>query len=290
MNIIKLILLQLFIHLSGIQVVFCQESRLLDACIKNSNYIFEGVVISSTPFCGPDDKTYTSHIVKISKIFKGDLKCGNVAVINGPPTFLDAAKTIEESDAAVLEKGYPGIFMCINTKRPSINLPKENPFPLTFYSGDEAFIYYYIIGDTEIHEFDHPKINTTSSIRDYITYKTGINYKFCSIINHPCEPGEIKLLPPQVIVCYADTHSNVKDVNIEVHLSPTNILNIPITNEAQTSFSVDIYDKNGAVVLGKDNLSLANLQNLDLNGLKPDNYTGKVKCGNRLYHFKFNKK
>ena len=94
-----------------------------------TDYIFEGVVIKTYPYMTADEKSiYTSNVIQITKIFKGDstLSCGTIELITDggqlPDIGLHGSHTLE------MKVGEQGLFLCDhNTKE----LPQASYFPFT---------------------------------------------------------------------------------------------------------------------------------------------------------------
>lgn len=146
----KKLLLSIAITIFGF-ILNAQEvpTSLLDR-INAVNYIFEGKVLESKPyFTNNGQYIRTSNLVQITKILKGNLRCGTIEIItNGGE--LDN-KEISISHSLELYPNAMGIFLCNETTRPLS--------PIDFYSEtnieklegqfeNQSFIQYWWNGQT----------------------------------------------------------------------------------------------------------------------------------------------
>lgn len=146
----KKLLLSIAITIFGF-ILNAQEvpTSLLDR-INAVNYIFEGKVLESKPyFTNNGQYIRTSNLVQITKILKGNLRCGTIEIItNGGE--LDN-KEISISHSLELYPNAMGIFLCNETIRPLS--------PIDFYSEtnieklegqfeNQSFIQYWWNGQT----------------------------------------------------------------------------------------------------------------------------------------------
>jgi len=112
----------------------------LERKIQNAPFIFEGEVISSQSFMPEEQKIiYTSHIVKISKILKGDFLNDEVEIITvgGSVNGL----RLDVTNNLMLRDDWEGIFFCRNTVRPALNRSNSG-LVLRVYEGEQGFIRY----------------------------------------------------------------------------------------------------------------------------------------------------
>jgi hypothetical protein len=295
-NFKKIFLLQVVLLLGFYHSAVCQIIHVpFDSCIKNAEFIFEGMVVSSKSYETPDSNVYTASIVKISKIFKGRLKCGNVEIITMGGRVGNEIVDIE--DGFMLSgTGYGGVFMCSESLFPALNAPRENPKALDVYAGSQSFVLY------KIHKKDTipgEVFKTTSALYKYIESKTGRDYSSCEISN------EIMTLPPVESIHNEIVEQNKLPQknndfesggslpvvqNIEVFPNPiTNIAIIKIPNDLPVNLV--IYDDSGKTVFQKENADEKMLQKLDLSSLKPGNYIGRAAStnGKNIFNFKFGK-
>jgi len=151
----------------------------LDSCIKESDFIFEGTVISETGFTPPDSSwLYFSDIVKVSKVLKGNIQCGTVEIINEASSWRNG----DISDVpGGCNLGDQGIFMCTKeTFWPYLTPPTENPYPLNMYYGRDHFTSYLINGnDTTIQSLD---FKTSLAAFNYIQKKLAGNPKTVPLV------------------------------------------------------------------------------------------------------------
>lgn len=113
--------------------------------INEVNFIFEGKVIHSKPYYAHNGQyIYTSNTVEITKILKGDLKCGTIEIITKGGEIDD--KKLEVSHSLELLKGSSGIFLCSETNRPLSIVdfyPETNPEKLEATFETQSFIRYW---------------------------------------------------------------------------------------------------------------------------------------------------
>lgn len=111
----------------------------LDQRVTNSTTIFEGKVLSSKSYW--DDKRaniYTSNIVEVYKVFKGNLTAATVEVITEGGTVGTEKQSVTHT--LELENGYVGVFMANNYTVK----PLQNPTLKSYrtYSDSQGFINY----------------------------------------------------------------------------------------------------------------------------------------------------
>src|SRR5690606_23961989 len=113
--------------------------------INEVNFIFEGKVTHSKPYYAHNGQyIYTSNTVEITKILKGDLKCGTIEIITKGGEIDD--KKLEVSHSLELLKGSSGIFLCSETNRPLSIVdfyPETNPQNLDPTFETQSFIRYW---------------------------------------------------------------------------------------------------------------------------------------------------
>ncbi len=289
----RFIAIHIVAFLSFLTIVKGQDIP-LDTMIKHSQYIIEGKVISSTPFITKDSDLYTSNIVQVNKIFKGNLRCGNVEIT----TLQSASINIhlkgnlnwvgsQVSDPIpALNKGNIGVFFCINTSFPSDTAPKENPKNIQLI--EMPLIYNFSSLDTISLKKEHALIKA----------KIGHGYSSCAVPNEPMDPGSAEVMPSNqdgYPLLNKKTNNDILTApnqiikNIEVYPNPVSgTINIKLP-DSEIEIIIEIYDDSGKAVFKKENISATELQNLDVAHLKPGNYTGIATSSMNTYHFKFTK-
>ena len=139
--------------------------------IQNAPFIFEGEVISSQSFIPEEQKIiYTSHIVKISKILKGDFPNDEVEIITlgGEVNGIG----LKVTNNLMLRDGWEGVFFCKNTVRPSLNRSNSG-LALRVYEGEQGFIYYQNnFGSTTAKTIFHYYENVETDLLSVIEQKT----------------------------------------------------------------------------------------------------------------------
>jgi hypothetical protein len=139
--------------------------------IQNAPFIFEGEVISSESFMPEEQKIiYTSHIIKISKILKGDFPNDEVEIITvgGSVNGL----RLDVTNNLMLRDGWEGIFFCRNTVRPVLNRSNSG-LALRVYEGEQGFIRYQNhFGSTTAKTVFHHYENVETELLSVIEQKT----------------------------------------------------------------------------------------------------------------------
>ncbi len=131
-------------------IPFLSKSQIIEKAlierINKSQYIFEGQVIRAKGYWN-NDKTYiyTSLTIDIKKIFKGNLICGKVELINEGGEVGDSI-SLQISHNLILKEGQKGIFLCRETTKelPAIDYyPEENYQKLEATFNEQGYIKYF---------------------------------------------------------------------------------------------------------------------------------------------------
>ncbi len=167
-----------------------QVKSLLDR-VNNADYIFEGQVIKTNSYWNKDsNKIYTSNVVQISRIFKGDLQCGTVELITNGGTVDD--KTECNSHYITMSEGTTGIFLCGQNEKqlsPTAFYQFSNPDKLTMIFEQQSLIKYILEGgDWKAYDVTQ-KFGDLAALYGYTDYLTQLNYIDCvdgeSLLNIP---------------------------------------------------------------------------------------------------------
>lgn len=159
--------------------------------VNNAGYIFEGQVIKTYSYWNKDsDKIYTSNVVQISRIFKGDLQCGTVELITNGGTVDD--KTECNSHYINMSEGTTGIFLCGQNEKqlsPTAFYQFSNPDKLTMIFEQQSLIKYILEGgDWKAYDVTQ-KFADLAALYGYTDYLTQLNYVDCadgeSLLNVP---------------------------------------------------------------------------------------------------------
>lgn len=192
-------------------IITCTKAQekyqpLLDR-VQKSNYIFEGIVLETKPYKTTDDRMiYTSNLIEITKVFKGELECGTVELITTGGIVNE--KEVSQSHALTLEKGYKGIFMAALTNKELSAVNFFNETNLEKLEGrfeTQSYIKYLEDGAI-LKAFD--KFQSWDSIvklYDLTTIATGINYIDCNnaaTLLYPTNPSNLTPENPQVFPIY----------------------------------------------------------------------------------------
>jgi hypothetical protein len=150
--------------------------------INSVDYIFEGKVIGRTPYRTSSGQTiYTSNLIEISKVLKGNLQCGTVELItNGGRIGTDQTLVFHHLE---LEEGDVGVFLCKETNfelpSPQIFSPTNN-LALEGTYGTQSFIKYTDIdGNWTAHDiqFNFDSLNQLYNSAQLIT---GLYFTDCN--------------------------------------------------------------------------------------------------------------
>jgi hypothetical protein len=116
----------------------------LNQRIDKSAYIFEGKVMESKSFYGPDNRMiYTSHLVQVYSVFKGQFAGDQLEIITEGGRVGDEMVLISHN--LELRPNQHGIFFANSTTRPSDRQPNSG-LHLRVYAGLQGFIHYYFDG------------------------------------------------------------------------------------------------------------------------------------------------
>ncbi len=193
MNFIKIVFYQILVLLCVCKFSIGQFMKIpIGTSIKNSQYIFEGRVISSTPFLAADSNIYTSNIVKISKIFKGNIRCGDIEITTQQDAHLPGTtkhgnagigNNILVFDGSGLYKGNTGIFLCTKTYMASLSAPKENPKNIQLYVN--TMLYQIQNGDTLAVSSGDTSFPSVNAAREFFCSQTGHLFTSCGTFSEP---------------------------------------------------------------------------------------------------------
>lgn len=164
---------------------FAQEvyTKIEDRIIA-SDYIFEGVVIKTYPYMTADGmRIYTSNVIQITKIFKGDstFSCGTIELITSGGQLPDIGMC--GSHLLQMSVGDQGLFLCDqNTKE----LPQSSYFPFTVptkvnpkFEWQSFIKYLYNYNNLSAYDI-WGAYDSLSQIYDLTQLLTQISYTDCS--------------------------------------------------------------------------------------------------------------
>lgn len=150
--------------------------------INTVDYIFEGEVLNTQFYESPTSHSInTSNLIKITKIFKGDLQCGTVELITTGGEYNNIFSY--SSHTLQPERGAKGVFLCKDNWReaPAANFwSATNTQLLGAYFEDQSFISYSIENNQIIA---HDILGSFDSIAQFYNLAqiiTGFNYQVCN--------------------------------------------------------------------------------------------------------------
>lgn len=199
----------LIICFLAVKISTAQENyqKLIDRA-STVDYIFEGVVIETKPYESKNEKTiYTSNLIEITKVFKGDLSCGTVEFITIGGQVRE--KRMRGAHALQLEKGSKGFFFSrITNKELSIVnfFNATNTEKLDAQFENQSFIKYLEDGSILKAIDMWYNFDSLNQLYDLATLATGFNYVDCNnastlIAPHPTTGSPIQT--PQVFPHYS---------------------------------------------------------------------------------------
>lgn len=116
----------------------------LEERTQNSDIIIEGEVISQKSFWDSrHENIYTSNIIRVYKVFKGEVKAEEIELITKGGTV--GMKMHVHSTALDLSKGEQGIFF-LSKNQPIQNTPGGQRVKTRAYAGPQGFINYNLAG------------------------------------------------------------------------------------------------------------------------------------------------
>lgn len=174
---------------------------LMEAYLQ-SEYIFEGVVVSQCTYEDGGNNIYTTNIIQISKIVKGNLTCGTVAIVTMGGTNDDGSNLTVDHQIQY-NVGVVGMFMCNNITYPytACDATPTNAQPLMLTYGEYgSFEYLFDLVNNEVVGFNS-QFPTLQSFYEFLV-AIGINIVNCnaSIIENIQAQKNIKFIPNTNIV------------------------------------------------------------------------------------------
>ncbi|MCZ2130266.1 MAG: T9SS type A sorting domain-containing protein [Bacteroidia bacterium] len=150
--------------------------------INTVDYIFEGEVLNSQSYqLSTSHEIYTSNLIKISKIFKGDLECGTVELITTGGIINNILS--RTSHTLQPERGDKGIFLCKANWRdapPNNFWNATNNQLLGAYFEDQSFISYSIENNQIIAHDVLGSFDSLAQVYNLAQIITGFNYIVCN--------------------------------------------------------------------------------------------------------------
>lgn len=149
--------------------------------VNTADCIFEGQVIRSDSYWNADSTDIlTSHTIAITKIFKGDMICGTVEVLNPGGRVGDRVLTL--SHHVTLRTGEIGLFFCngTNLESPQVDYyPETNSFELEITFSEQGVYKYYF------DYLNHPvtgmfyNFDSLAQVYDLLELYNQVNYIDC---------------------------------------------------------------------------------------------------------------
>ncbi len=186
------------------------------------DYIFEGEVIKSTPYKTANGRyIYTSNTIEISKILKGNLKCGTIELITDGGIVDD--HWVDRSHSLNLTEKCKGIFLATNTGKElsSVDFYDENnlqKIEATFQN--QSFIKYWHDGvEWRISDLwaNYDSLIQVYNLAELIT---GLNFKDCersSLFENDNEEHEVEIAEKAIVMPIYDPAEFEKLKNYVAH-------------------------------------------------------------------------
>lgn len=150
--------------------------------INTVDYIFEGEVLNSQSYqISSSHEIYTSNLIKISKIFIGELECGTVELITAGGVINNILS--KTSHTLQPEVGDKGIFLCKSNWRdapPTNYWNATNGQLLGAYFEDQSFISYSIENNQIIAHDILGSFDSLAQVYNLAQIITGFNYVVCN--------------------------------------------------------------------------------------------------------------
>lgn len=164
------------------------DTTLLVDIIGSVDYIFEGQVTQKC--CFLDSSTgliYTSNMVHITKIGKGDITCGTVQVITEGGSLDD--RTLSVSHNTEFNVGYAGVFICSKSSYPHSNSCErgDNPQELMMALTYDGLIDYYNDPFNTIARGYHLSFDQIQDLYNFLQVNAGISLSICDSSFNPID-------------------------------------------------------------------------------------------------------
>jgi len=142
--------------------------------VANSTLIVEGKVISQNSFWNSSaDFIYTSNVIEVYKVFKGNVSGGQIEIITEGGIVGNQMIKVEPS--LQLKPDDIGVFFGVPSAIPNSGIPVSGGIQYTGYSANQSFIKYDL---KSLNAVDHYQVYNDISIDIYqnLTSLTGQNY------------------------------------------------------------------------------------------------------------------
>ena len=151
---------------------------LMEAYLQ-SEYIFEGIVTSQCTYEDEGHNIYTTNIIQITKIVKGNLTCGTVSLVTMGGTHDGSNLTIDHQ--IQFNPGVIGMYLCNNLAYPYSNCESpSNTQPLMLTYGEYgSFEYLFDLVNNEVVGFNS-EFPTIESFYSFL-HSIGINVIDCNL-------------------------------------------------------------------------------------------------------------
>jgi hypothetical protein len=175
LSIIALLFISHFIQAQEIPISIIDRINTVD-------YIFEGEVINSVPYLAPNSQVvYTSNLINITKILKGNLSCGTVELITAGGEYNN--RVSYSSHTLMPDIGDKGIFLCRPNRReapPSNFWNATNPDLLGAHFEDQSFISYSYENNQIIAHDILGNFDSIAQLYNLAQLITGFNFQDCN--------------------------------------------------------------------------------------------------------------
>ncbi len=250
--------------------------------LAHNPYVFEGKLLSSTSFRENDNSAqiYTSKMYRIKKIFRGNLQCGKVEIIEKGGKIGDD-KTVIPGQPLMTEEG---IIIAKATTYPSLNHLTTNTTALTC---DSMIKYNY----WDINNHVMLDYTNLQPVFDTITKIIGLDYMSCENYPYPeaCPKEPVKIYTVEDTVRHVARKAPLEVTFIKAYLNQNqDTLDIEVPNEIRFG-NLYLYDDNSNLVLLKPIPLHMDLHHIDISGLKTGHYLGTIEQGTRVVNFQFTK-
>jgi len=146
--------------------------------IKNAPYIFEGTIIETKSY--QSGKAYTAQIIKIHKVFKGNIMCGTVKIISEGGWGPEKLGGVLQPGFGTMTKGTSGVFLCRTNSLPDSPVIVTKPDNNIVLQINNMIV--YDIDDYSIN-FETLTWSLYKQIYNRIIQETDIQIRKCDSVN-----------------------------------------------------------------------------------------------------------
>jgi hypothetical protein len=154
------------------------DSAQLAEAFQKVPYIFEGEVTGKQSYWNEEEAMiYTAYKIKVSKYYRGELRCGTVELVSKGGRVED--QSISVSHTMELNVGVKGMFLCQETEYPESEMEVNNRITMQHYVGDNGFFHYYNDGLNPPVAGFHTTFSTMDQFYTILNAQSNTNKRVC---------------------------------------------------------------------------------------------------------------